>query len=319
MSRFVLGRLIQACGVLFVVSVITFVLIHAAPGGPAILLQPDLTREQMRELRAEMGLEDPIPVQYARWLGNVFHGQLGRSLSQGLPVTTLIADRLPATLILSGAALLLTLVLGIPLGVLSAVKRNGLLDYLVTGLAFLGMSVPVFWFGIILIIIFSVELGLLPSAGMYTLGEPFSVADRLRYLIMPTAVLAIANLAQITRYTSSSMLGTLTEDYVRTARAKGLAERAVLLRHALRAALVPIVTVVGLLLPRLVAGAAITEAIFAWPGMGRLAVDAAVQRDYPLIMGITLMISAIVVLSNLVVDVIYGWIDPRIRVLSAES
>ena len=319
MSRFVLGRLIQACGVLFVVSVITFVLIHAAPGGPAILLQPDLTREQMRELRAELGLEDPLPVQYGRWLGNLAQGRLGRSLSQGLPVTTLIGDRLPATLILSGAALLLTLVLGIPLGVLSAVKRNGLLDYLVTGLAFLGMSVPVFWFGTILIIIFSVELGLLPSAGMYTLGEPFSVADRLRYLIMPTAVLSIANLAEITRYTSSSMLGTLTEDYVRTARAKGLAERAVLLRHALRAALVPIVTVVGLLLPRLVAGAAITEAIFAWPGMGRLAVDAAVQRDYPLIMGITLMISAIVVLSNLVVDVIYGWIDPRIRVLSAES
>jgi peptide/nickel transport system permease protein len=318
MTRFLLGRLIQACGVLFVVSVITFVLIHAAPGGPAILLQPDLTREQMRELRAELGLEDPLPVQYGRWLGNLAQGRLGRSLSQGLPVTTLIADRLPATLILSGAALLLTLVLGIPLGVLSAVKRNGLVDYLVTGLAFLGMSVPVFWFGIILIIVFSVQLGLLPSAGMYTLGEPFSVADRLRYLIMPTAVLAIANLAQITRYTSSSVLGTLAEDYVRTARAKGLAERAVLLRHALRAALVPVVTVVGLLLPRLVAGAAITEAIFAWPGMGRLAVDAAVQRDYPLIMGITLMISAIVVLSNLVVDVIYGWIDPRIRVMSDE-
>ncbi len=318
MTRFLLGRLIQACGVLFVVSVITFVLIHAAPGGPAILLQPDLTREQMRELRAELGLEDPLPVQYGRWLENLAQGRLGRSLSQGLPVTTLIADRLPATLILSGAALLLTLVLGIPLGVLSAVKRNGLLDYLVTGLAFLGMSVPVFWFGIILIIVFSVELGLLPSAGMYTLGEPFSVADRLRYLIMPTAVLAIATLAQITRYTSSSVLGTLAEDYVRTARAKGLADRAVLLRHALRAALVPIVTVVGLLLPRLVAGAAITEAIFAWPGMGRLAVDAAVQRDYPLIMGITLMISAIVVLSNLVVDLIYGWIDPRIRVMSDE-
>jgi len=314
MSRFLLGRLIHACGVLFVVSVITFVLIHAAPGGPAILLQPDLTREQMRELRAELGLEDPLPVQYGRWLGNLAQGKLGRSLSQGLPVTTLIGDRLPATLILSGAALLLTLALGIPLGVLSAVKRNGPADYLVTGLAFLGMSVPVFWFGIILIIVFSVELGLLPSAGMYTLGEPFSAADRLRYLIMPTAVLAIANLAQITRYTSSSMLGTLAEDYVRTARAKGLAERAVLVRHVLRAALVPVVTVVGLLLPRLVAGAAITEAIFAWPGMGRLAVDAAVQRDYPLIMGITLMISAIVVLSNLVVDVIYGWIDPRIRV-----
>jgi peptide/nickel transport system permease protein len=314
MQRFLIGRVLQACGVLFVVSVITFALIHSAPGGPAILLQPDLTREQIRELRAEMGLEDPIAVQYARWLGNVVQGKLGRSLSQGLPVTTLIADRLPATMLLSGAALLVTLGLGIPLGVLSAVKRNGVVDYLVTGFAFLGMSIPVFWFGILLIILFSVQLGLLPSAGMYSLGEPFSVADRLQYLVMPTAVLAFANLAQITRYTSSSMLGVLAEDYVRTARAKGLGERAVLLGHVLRAALVPVVTVIGLLLPRLVGGAAITEAIFAWPGMGRLAVDSAIQRDYPLIMGITLMISAVVILSNLVVDVVYGWIDPRIRV-----
>ncbi|HYU18207.1 MAG TPA: ABC transporter permease [Chloroflexota bacterium] len=318
MQGFLLGRLVQACGVLFVVSVITFALIHAAPGGPAVLLQPDLTREQMRELRAEMGLEDPIAVQYARWLGNVFQGRLGRSLSQGLPVTTLIADRLPATLLLSGVALLVTLALGVPLGVMSAVRRNSLADYLVTGFAFFGMSIPVFWLGIMLIIVFSVELGLLPSAGMYTLGEPFSVSDRLRYLVMPTVVLAAANLAQITRYTSSSLLGVLAEDYVRTAHAKGLSERAVLLGHALRAALVPIVTVIGLLLPRLVAGAAITEAIFAWPGMGRLAVDSAVQRDYPLIMGITLMISAVVIASNLLVDVIYGWLDPRIRMKSEE-
>ena len=314
MQRFLLGRLIQAIGVLFVVSVITFALIHSAPGGPAILLQPDLSREQIRELRESMGLEDPIPVQYARWLGNVVQGKLGRSLSQGLPVTTLIWDRLPATLLLSGVALLVTLAIGIPLGVVSAIKRNGLVDYLVTGFAFFGMSIPVFWLGILLIIVFSVQLGWLPSAGMFTIGEPFSLGDRLRYLVMPTVVLATANLAQITRYTSSSVLGVLAEDYVRTARAKGLAERTVLLGHALRAAMVPIVTVVGLLLPRLVAGAAITEAIFAWPGMGRLAVDAAVGRDYPLVMGITLMVSAVVIASNLVVDLIYGWADPRIRV-----
>ena len=314
MQRFLLGRLIQACGVLFVVSVITFVLIHAAPGGPALLLQPDLTREQIQELRADLGLDDPIPIQYARWLANVGQGKLGRSLSQGAPVTTLIAERLPATLLLSGAALLLTLVVGIPLGILSAVKRGGVADYLATGFAFLGMSIPVFWLGILLILVFSVQLGLLPSAGMYSLDQPFSIGDRLRYLVMPTVVLAFANLAQIIRYTSSSLLGVLAEDYVRTARAKGLGEQVVLFGHAFRAALVPVVTVVGLLLPRLVGGAAITEAIFAWPGMGRLAVDSAVQRDYPLIMGITLMISAVVILSNLVVDVIYGRVDPRIRV-----
>jgi peptide/nickel transport system permease protein len=263
---------------------------------------------------ADLGLDDPLPTQYLRWLGNLFQGQLGRSLSQGASVGTLIFERLPATLLLSGVALLLTLAIGIPLGVLSAVRRNGLTDLLVTGFAFFGMSVPVFWLGILLILLFSVQLGWLPSAGMYSLDRPFSVGDRLRYLLMPTLVLATANLAQITRYTSSSVLSVLAEDYIRTARAKGLARGVVLTRHALRAALIPVITIVGLMLPRLVTGTAITEAIFAWPGMGRLAVDAAVQRDYPLVMGITLMVSAVVIVSNLFVDLVYGWADPRIRV-----
>ena len=204
MQRYLIGRVGQALGVLFVVSIVTFVLIHSAPGGPAILLQGDLTQEQIRERMADLGLNDPLPVQYARWLGNLVQGQLGRSLSQGVPVGTLIVERLPATLLLSGAALLVTLALGLPLGVLSAIKRNGLIDMLVTGFAFFGMSVPVFWLGILLILLFSVQLGLLPSAGMYSLDQPFSVADRLRYLAMPTVVLATANLAQITRYTSST-------------------------------------------------------------------------------------------------------------------
>ena len=314
MQRYLIGRVGQALGVLLVVSIVTFVLIHAAPGGPAILLQGDLTQEQIRERMTDLGLDDPLPVQYARWLGNLFQGRLGRSLSQGVPVGTLILERLPATLLLSGAALLLTLAVGLPLGVVSAVKRNGLVDMLVTGFAFFGMSVPVFWLGILLILLFSVQLGMLPSAGMYSLDQPFSVADRLRYLVMPTIVLATANMAQITRYTSSSVLAVLAEDYVRTAHAKGLAGRVVLTRHALRAALIPVITIVGVMLPRLVTGAAITEAIFAWPGMGRLAVDAAVQRDYPLVMGITLMVSAVVIVSTLIVDMVYGWADPRIRV-----
>jgi peptide/nickel transport system permease protein len=314
MQRYLIGRVGQALGVLLVVSIVTFGLIHSAPGGPAILLQGDLTQEQIRERMADLGLDDPLPVQYVRWLGNLIRGQLGYSLSQGVPVGTLIVERLPATLLLSGAALLLTLGVGLPLGVLSALKRNGLVDFLVTGFAFFGMSVPVFWLGILLILLFSVQLGLLPSAGMYSLDQPFSVGDRLRYLFMPTIVLATANIAQITRYTSSSVLAVLAEDYIRTAHAKGLARQAVLTRHALRAALIPVITVIGVMLPRLVTGAAITEAIFAWPGMGRLAVDAAVQRDYPLVMGITLMVSGVVIASNLIVDMIYGWADPRIRV-----
>jgi peptide/nickel transport system permease protein len=312
MYRFLVDRLVQAGILLFVVSVITFSLIHSAPGGPTILLQPDLSREQIRELRADLGLDDPLPLQYARWFGNVAQGRLGRSLSQGVPVTTLIAERLPATLLLSGAALLVTLGLGIPLGVLSAVKRNGLVDYLVTGLAFLGMSIPVFWFGIILIVLFSVHLGLLPSAGMFTIGEPFSLVDRLRYLVMPTAVLAFANLAQITRYTSSSMLGVLAEDYVRTARAKGLHGRTVALAHVLRNAMLPVVTALGGVLATLVSGSLVVEHVFAWPGMGRLAFEAARAKDYPVIMGVVVLTSGLLLLSYLLRDIVYGVVDPRV-------
>ena len=314
MQRYLIGRLGQALGVLFVVSVVTFVLIHSAPGGPAILLQGDLTQEQIKERMADLGLDDPFPIQYLRWLGNVLQGQLGRSLSQGARGGD--AD------------------LGAATGDAPA-QRHGAAAHpghrhpprravgdqaqrpdrpAGDGFAFFGMSVPVFWLGILLILLFSVQSGLLPSAGMYSLDQPFSIGDRLRYLIMPTIVLATANLAQITRYTSSSVLSVLAEDYIRTARAKGLAHRVIMTRHALRAALIPVITIVGVMLPRLVTGAAITEAIFAWPGMGRLAVDAAVQRDYPLVMGITLMVSAVVIVSNLLVDMVYGWADPRIRV-----
>lgn len=316
MQRYLFGRLLQACGVLFVVSVFTFVLIHSAPGGPALLLQPDLSREQMREMRAQMGLDDPLPVQYARWLGNLVQGKLGRSLSQGLPVTTLIWDRVGATLLLSGAALLVTLAIGIPLGVVSAVRRSSLLDYLITGVTFLGMSIPVFWFGILLIIVFSVQLGLLPSAGMYTLGEPFSPVDRLRYLIMPTAVLALANLAQITRYTSSSLLGVLAEDYVRTARAKGLAERVVLYRHALRVAILPVVSFLGPLAAHLLTGSIVVETIFHIPGAGGFFVHSILNRDGFLLGGVVIVYCAMLVLFNLLVDVIYTWLDRRIHLES---
>lgn len=313
MVRYVVNRLVQSIVLIVFVSMLTFVLIHSAPGGPAVLLAPDMTKEQIEQARKELGLEDPIPLQYARWAGNVVRGSMGTSYSQGLPVTDLLVRRLPETLELVLTGLALATIAGVLIGIVSARKQYSLVDKLSTGVCFFGMSVPVFWFGLMLIICFSIDLKILPSAGSYTLGAPASIRDRFVHLILPAVVLATANLALIARYTRSSMLEVLNADYLRTARAKGLKESAVLSRHALRNALIPIVTVVGLMIPRLVSGVAITESVFAWPGMGSLAVDSAVQRDYPVVMGITLMVSVLVVITNFLTDLSYLFLDPRVK------
>jgi peptide/nickel transport system permease protein len=313
MAGYVIGRLGQAAALLLVMSAVVFAVVHAAPGGPAILNNPEIDPRVAQEMARNLGLEDPLPVQYGRWLGNLLRGKLGRSYQHQLPVEQLILERLPATLLLTASGLFLSILLAIPIGVLSATRPYSLLDRLATLGAFIGVSVPVFWLGIILIIVFSVELNWLPSAGMYTVGVPFSVGDLLAHLVLPSLVVASFPLAQLVRYTRSALLEVVRQDYIRTARAKGLSEGQVLTRHALRNALIPVVTVVGLLVPRLVGGAAITETVFAWPGMGRLAVDAAFTRDYPLVMGITLLMSAVVVLTNLLTDVLYVYLDPRIR------
>lgn len=313
MVRYVVNRLVQSIVLIVFVSMLTFVLIHSAPGGPAVLLAPDMTKEQIEQARKELGLEDPIPLQYARWAGNVVRGSMGTSYSQGLPVTDLLVRRLPETLELVLTGLALATIAGVLIGIVSARKQYSLVDKLSTGVCFFGMSVPVFWFGLMLIICFSIDLKILPSAGSYTLGAPASIRDRFIHLILPAVVLATANLALIARYTRSSMLEVLNADYLRTARAKGLKESAVLSRHALRNALIPIVTVVGLMIPRLVSGVAITESVFAWPGMGSLAVDSAVQRDYPVVMGITLMVSVLVVITNFLTDLSYLFLDPRVK------
>lgn len=313
MVGYVAGRLAQAVVVILVVTMLTFALIHAAPGGPGILLAPEMTGDQVKAAEESLGLDQPLPVQYLRWLENLLHGQLGTSYGQGLPVTQLIVQRLPATLELTIVSFLLSVALGIAIGVVSAVHRYSLLDQLATGFTFFGMSVPVFWLGLMLIIIFSISLHLLPSAGAYTLGAPPSLGDRATHLILPAIVLATANLAQIARYTRSAMLDVLSADFLRTARAKGLREHVVVNQHALRNALIPVVTVAALGVPRLLGGAAITESVFDWPGMGQLAVDAALQRDYPLIMGITLVVSILVVLTNFLTDLSYLALDPRVR------
>lgn len=313
MLRYLTRRLLQTVALLLVVSVVVFALIIQAPGGPSILLDRSMDAAEMARMRAALGLDRPVHVQYVRWLGQVLRGNLGHSYQAGLPVSEIILQMLPNTLVLSAAAMGLSLIVAIPAGVVSAARPNTALDHVVTFLCFFGISIPVFWYGLMLIVLFSIVLGWLPAGGMHTVGGPRSLVDLLRHLILPAIVLGTANMALFARYTRSSTMAVLKQDYVRTARSKGLTERAVLYRHALRNALVTIVTVVGLQLPRLVGGAAITETVFAWPGMGSLAVRAAFERDYPMIMGITLVISSVVALSNLLVDIVYVYIDPRIR------
>jgi len=313
MAGYITNRLVQSVVLIVFVSMLTFFLIHAAPGGPAVLLAPDMSKEQIEQARKALGLDDPLPVQYARWATLVIRGNLGTSFSQGLPVAELLIRRLPETLELVLTGLAVAAIVGVAIGIVSARKQYSWIDKLSTGFCFFGMSVPVFWLGLMLIIFFSIQLKILPSAGSYTLGAPSSLVDRLVHLILPAIVLATANLAVIARYTRSSMLEVLNADYLRTARAKGVAERVVMNRHALRNALIPIVTVVALMVPRLVSGVAITESVFAWPGMGSLAVDSAVQRDYPVVMGITLMVSVLVVVTNFLTDLSYLVLDPRVK------
>ena len=313
MTAYILNRLVQSVVLIVFVSMLTFFLIHAAPGGPAVLLAPDMSKEQIEQARKDLGLDDPLTIQYGRWAALVLRGNLGTSFSQGLPVTELLIRRLPETLELVLTGLALATIVGVIIGIVSARKQYSLIDKLSTAFCFFGMSVPVFWLGLMLIIFFSIQLKILPSAGSYTLGAPSSLADRLVHLIMPAVVLATANLAVIARYTRSSVLEVLNADYLRTARAKGLAERVVMNHHALRNALIPIVTVVALMVPRLVSGVAITESVFTWPGMGSLAVDSAVQRDYPVVMGITLMVSVLVVVTNFLTDLSYLFLDPRVK------
>jgi peptide/nickel transport system permease protein len=313
MISYVIRRLLQGVLVLFIVSLVTFFLIHAEPGGPALLSNPELSRDEVAQIKQNLGLSDPLPVQYVRWMSNVLQGNLGTSYSTLTPVSSLLRERLPNTLLLGGLALLLSVAVSIPLGIASALRRNSVLDRALTGFAFLGVSVPVFWLAIILVIIFSVELHVLPSGNMFTVGESFSLVDRIKHLVLPVVTLLVLNLATLTRYTRSAMIDVLGQDYIRTARAKGLESRTVIYRHALRNAMIPVITIIGVFLPNAVAGAAITETVFAWPGMGLLAVNAADTRDYPVVLGATLTVAVIVVLSNLLTDLLYGVLDPRIR------
>jgi len=313
MLAYIARRLIHALLVLFVVSVLTFTLVNLAPGGPAIMTTMETTLEQQRALRVRLGLDRPLHVRFGKWLWATLRGDFGRSFNDGRPVMEVIGERLPPTLLLGSAALVLSLGVGIPAGVYSATHRYTATDHAVTFLSFFGVSIPAFWLAIMLILLFSVYLRWLPSSGLATIGAGFSAGDRAVHLLMPAVVLATTVLPQLVRFTRSSMLEVLSRDFVRTARAKGLAESRVLYRHALRNSLIPVVTVLGVLIPRLVGGAVITETIFGWPGMGQLAVTSAIGRDFPLVMGVTVVVAVAVILANLAVDLAYGWLDPRVR------
>ncbi len=314
MRGFLVRRLLLLVPVLMGVSVIVFLVLHLAPGDPAeIMLGPQATQADRLRLRAELGLDDPLYRQYARWLGHVAQGDLGRSLWMRRPVLGEVLARYKATLILTGSALLLSSLGGVTLGILSARWPNSVLDRTSAVASLFGASMPVFWLGIVLMVLFSLTLGWLPASGMFAPYGGGDLGDLLRHLVLPAITLAAASVTIVARLTRSAMLEVLGQDYIRTARAKGVVERRVVVRHALKNALVPIVTVIGVQAGYLLGGAVLTETVFAWPGVGTLMVQGILARDIPLVQGCVLVVALTFVVVNLMVDMLYAWLDPRIR------
>jgi peptide/nickel transport system permease protein len=303
------------------ISLIIFLILNKAPGGPLApyLANPHITAADIARLKHNLGLDRPMYVQYLSWLGNVLRGDLGYSTSNSESVAWAIIERLPATLLLMGSSLVVSLLIGIPFGIIAAVKPYSVIDYVVTTFAFFGQSMPVFWFALIMQLAFAVT-GItmfgyhfaLPSAGIDS-SDDFNIGDRIAHLVLPTAVLSLLYIATWSRFMRSSMLEVVRTDYMRTAAAKGLAPLRVIFTHGLKNALIPVVTIMALSLPGLVSGAVVTETIFAWPGMGRLFFNALGQFDFPLLMGYLMMVSVLVVLFNLLADVVYAWLDPRVK------
>ncbi|MGD0475759.1 MAG: ABC transporter permease [Candidatus Velthaea sp.] len=316
MTAYIVRRLLGSIPLLLLVSLISYALMGLSPGGPGAILGQQahgLTPAMRAQFIAQLGLDKPWYVQYFFWLVALVHGSLGYSFVDGRPVLEKIAERLPITLEVLTLSLILTLAIAIPIGVQAATKRGSWFDHLSSALAFTAYATPVFWLGIVLVDVFALHLRWLPTAGISSIGHENDLLDRLRHLVLPVAALTIVSFASWMRYQRGAMIEALAAPFVRTARAKGLAERVVVYRHALRNALIPTVTLLGLTLPGLVGGAYFVEYVFSLPGMGLLGIDSVFSRDYPTVMGITMLSAILVVLGNLLADVLYAFVDPRIR------
>jgi peptide/nickel transport system permease protein len=312
--RYLARRLLLLVPVLAGVSIVIFMVLHLSPGDPVeIMLGSQATQEDRARLRGDLGLDQPLHVQYVRWLGHVVRGDLGRSIWMKRPVLAEVLGRFKATLILTCTALVLSTVIGIALGVSSASRPHSVLDRTSTVASLFGASMPSFWLGIVLMVVFALRLGWLPASGMYAPYGGGDLRDLLAHLVLPAVTLAAASVTIVARLTRAAMLETLSQDYIRTARAKGVVERMVVLRHGLKNALIPIVTVIGVQAGYLLGGAVLTETVFGWPGVGTLMVQGILARDFPLVQGCVLVVALSFVLVNLAVDLLYAWLDPRIR------
>jgi peptide/nickel transport system permease protein len=316
--RWLIRRILVSIPVLLGITILSFSFVRLAPGDPVrMMVNPEYmaggAEDFIARKRAELGLDKPLPVQYVAWLGEVAQGNFGYSFFDRRPVGDILKERLWPTTELMGTALLLALAFGVPLGLLAAIHQYSALDYISAVVSLATISTPSFFLGLAAIYIFSLKLNLLPTSGMFTAGEPRTVADDLHHLILPAVILGLNLAGPFVRYARSSLLEVIRQDYLTTARSKGLAGRLVILRHALPNALLPLITVIGIQIPALFAGAVVIEQIFSWPGMGQLALAAITQRDYPVLMGFTMIIAVLVLLSNLAADVAYAVVDPRIR------
>ena len=305
MSKFIIKRLLALIPVIIGVTFMVYFIMSLAPGDPALLLLgDDATPEQIAALREEMGLDDPFIVQYGRYMVNLVRGDMGTSYKTKNAVASEVFSRFPNTLILAGFSTLVSIVLALPLGVFAAVKQNSLFDTVSMVIALLGVSIPIFWFGLLLILFFALRLGWFPVSGFN---------DGIKSLMLPGLALAFQHMAAIARTTRSSMLETIRQDYIRTVRAKGLPENKVITRHALKNALIPTITVIGLQIGGMMGGSVLTESVFAWPGIGRLMINSIQGRDTPMVLGCILMFSITFSIINLIVDIVYGFVDPRIK------
>ena len=317
MLRYLARRLLIAIPVLFGILFLAFIMTRALPGDPLLMMMSieefEASEEYLETRREQLGLNDPLPVQYVAWVGEVFQGNLGTSFQRREPITEIIGERIGPTIRLTGASVLIALLIGVPTGVIAAIRQNTWFDYTSATGSMLAISIPNFFLGLMAIFVFSLRLGWLPTGGINTLGQEPTFMNSLVHLIMPAGVLAAVLIGPYVRYTRQSMLDVLRQDYITTAKAKGVPRRAILIFHGLRNALVPLTTVIAIQIPALLAGTVIIETIFTWPGMGQLVLEGITRRDYPIIVGVVLVSAVLVMIFNLVADLLAAVLDPRIR------